>query len=85
MTEEEITLQKLKEIFLGKNIKITNPGNPKIRDDQGICKNIHLNNLGFDFELNDNSRYSLVPDILTDTYVEGEIGIVRGRRKIELI
>ncbi len=85
MKQEEITLQKLKEIFVGKNVKITHTVNSVPKDRVGVCKNIHQTNLCLDFELNNNSRYCLVPDTLTATYVEGEIGMIYGRRKIEII
>lgn len=84
--EKTFLMKLLVPLFVDKQVKITHTGNCVSADKSGICKAFHLTKTGFDMELRDGSRWSLIPDIITMRSVEGTSpGVSSCRREIALV
>ncbi len=80
-------LEELKQIFVGKSVNITHSGNSSLKNESGVCKNFHIYGTGpgIYIELEKGVRVGLIPDTITNTYIEGDVAdLTAGRRKIEL-
>lgn len=81
-------LERLMNLFAGKNVRITH-SNPRVSPSEGRCATVHQipgDENHFDIELDDGSRHGFVPEVVTDTYTDGELrAFAGGRRKVEVI
>lgn len=81
-----VKIEELIRTFANKQVKITHTGNVSLRDGSGTCKTFHTTESGVDIELEDKSRWGLIPDQLTNDSVEGNVdALIAGRRKIQII
>ncbi len=80
------TIAEMNELFVGRKVRISHEGNPRLEDGEGICKQFHVTESGVDIELIDGRRWGFVPENLTPLWTEGPVGgFIAGRRKIELV
>ncbi len=78
---EEITIEKLKEMFVGKKVSLfelgLNEASDKYQKINGTCKDFHgsLLNQGesIQVEFKNGSRYGLIPEKLTENSLEGPV------------
>ena len=83
---QEITLDTLASLLVGKQVRISHTGDRTFRDGSGKCAAIHPRESGFDVELVNGSRYGIIPDQISDTWVEGSTAAWSdARRKIEVV
>jgi hypothetical protein len=80
-------LKRLSDLFIGKKVLITHT-NERIKNEAGVCKNVYTipgTVAHFDMELENGSRFGFVPEIITETSVDGKLrALAGGRRKIEI-
>jgi len=83
VTDEVV--EHLTQIFEGKTVVITSTGNRALTDGEGICKTFHnVDGKSVDIELTNGQRYGLVPEIISQNSIEGNLGLISGRREIRI-